>query len=431
MKVLFINTLLHGGASKGAQYLFNLITEDIKDSKFLYLKGTDTKDKKFVRYSKYFYFDKILSKFLSKIIKNRIISPYSLRNFKKKYRQSSDLTIVSHCRTINTGIKIYNSNIIHLNWVADFIDYPDFFSRIQNNNKIVWTLRDMNAFTGGCHYSCDYEGKWCKQFYEGCVDCPMLSVGDNGPMIEEIFSIKYKSVSKIKDEDMKIVCPSLWVMEESKKSKLFSRFEHIYISHGVNTNIYTLMNKDETRKNLGLGIDKKIILFISDIVDDKRKGLKLLVDAIKKLEVKELFLITVGKKEGEIEIPDHIEMVHYGFISSDEKMAELYNCADVFVTPSLAESFGFTVAESLCCGTPVIAFKTTAITEKINEGENGYLAEFNNSISLCEKIEYFIKNGVNKTKQSISEEAMILYSHNKMKQNYIKLYNDLINPIRK
>ncbi|MCS7086008.1 MAG: glycosyltransferase [Bacteroidia bacterium] len=60
------------------------------------------------------------------------------------------------------------ADVVHLHWVARFVDYPTFFRHI--GKPIVWTLHDMNPFTGGCHYS---EG--CEGFLAGCDDCPQLS----------------------------------------------------------------------------------------------------------------------------------------------------------------------------------------------------------------------------------------------------------------
>ena len=51
-------------------------------------------------------------------------------------------------------------DILQLHWVSTFVDYREFFSRISRKLPIVWTLHDMNPFTGGCHYSGDRCGKF-------------------------------------------------------------------------------------------------------------------------------------------------------------------------------------------------------------------------------------------------------------------------------
>lgn len=55
-------------------------------------------------------------------------------------------------------------------------------------------------------------------------------------------------------------------------------------------------------------------------------------------------------------------IIYPGYISS-EKMPLLYNCASLFLYPSLRESFGLPVLEAMACGVPVITSDTSAIPE--------------------------------------------------------------------
>jgi len=46
---------------------------------------------------------------------------------------------------------VKNADIIHLHWIAGFLDYPSFFSKCKDK-KIIWTVHDENIFFGGFHY---------------------------------------------------------------------------------------------------------------------------------------------------------------------------------------------------------------------------------------------------------------------------------------
>jgi hypothetical protein len=59
--------------------------------------------------------------------------------------------------------------IIHLHWVAGFVDHPGFFQH-NAGRKFVWTLHDMNPFTGGCHHA---DG--CDRYTRSCTGCPQLA----------------------------------------------------------------------------------------------------------------------------------------------------------------------------------------------------------------------------------------------------------------
>ncbi len=51
----------------------------------------------------------------------------------------------------NFFVQLPRADVLNLHWVAGFVDYSMFFTgRVRQ--PVVWTLHDMNPFTGGCHY---------------------------------------------------------------------------------------------------------------------------------------------------------------------------------------------------------------------------------------------------------------------------------------
>ena len=75
-------------------------------------------------------------------------------------------------------------------------------------------------------------------------------------------------------------------------------------------------------------------------------------------------LLTIGRNINKINI-DGVEVSELGYLNDHEMINNAYSAADVFITPSLAESFGNTVLESLLCGTPVIGFPVGGVKEQI------------------------------------------------------------------
>jgi len=73
-------------------------------------------------------------------------------------------------------------------------------------------------------------------------------------------------------------------------------------------------------------------------------------------------------------------------------MADLYSMADVYVNPSLQESFGYTILESMLCGTPVVAFNTGAVSEIIDHKQNGYLADYKSAEDLAKGIMWILSS---------------------------------------
>ena len=100
-----------------------------------------------------------------------------------------------------------------------------------------------------------------------------------------------------------------------------------------------------------------------------------------------------------------------------------YSLADVTVLASKKETFSMPVAESLCCGTPVVGFKaggpeSIAISQYCDFVEYGDVPAL--KMALIRKLE---DQNINKT--IISEVAKLKYSSKKMAEEYYKLYKEL------
>lgn len=122
--------------------------------------------------------------------------------------------------------------------------------------------------------------------------------------------------------------------------------------------------------------DAKIILYVGS--DHPRKNLGVLAEvfASVKKQSSNAFLVKVGapgllagrlefqKKLNELRISDAVRFVEK---VSDEKLAMIYNIADVFVFPSLLEGFGVPPLEAMACGCPVVSSNATSLPEVVGD----------------------------------------------------------------
>lgn len=109
----------------------------------------------------------------------------------------------------------------------------------------------------------------------------------------------------------------------------------------------------------------------------------------------------------------------------DEKeLCEIYNLADVFVNPSLQESFGFTVCEAMACGVPVTAFAIGGIKDQVTHRKDGYLAEYQNADDLASGIVYCAQHSA-----ELGEKAHISaqrYSYENIGREYQEICEGLL-----
>lgn len=84
------------------------------------------------------------------------------------------------------------------------------------NKKLIWTLHDMNAFTGSCHYTLG-----CAKYTESCSVCPAVKIPFQG-MVKKRFEQKLDDFKNL--HTLSLVAPSQWLADAASKSTLLSRF---------------------------------------------------------------------------------------------------------------------------------------------------------------------------------------------------------------
>jgi glycosyltransferase involved in cell wall biosynthesis len=118
--------------------------------------------------------------------------------------------------------------------------------------------------------------------------------------------------------------------------------------------------RDSLRAKYNIDNQKTTLLFPS--TGHKRKGILLLIEAMRQLPAANLEMIVAGDHLPNM--PENIKCV--GFV---QNMAELYTACDFTVLPSFYEPFGLVIVESLQCGTPVIISKHVGAKDLISENE--------------------------------------------------------------
>lgn len=313
-------------------------------------------------------------------------------------------------------------DVVHLHWIAGFVDFAAFFSGVAPSVPIVWTLHDMNPFTGGCHYDLG-----CGRFVEKCGTCPQLGSRDPGDLSRRIWETKRAAFARIAPSRLHIVTPSQWLAREVERSSLWQRFPLSVIPYGLDLEIFAPRNRAHAREILGLPVEAKVILFLADGLGNRRKGFALLVKALSGLKAADdLMLLSVGN--GVADSTVNVPWVHLGSLSQDRILSAVYSAADLFVIPSLQDNLPNTVLESMACGTPVVGFAVGGIPDMVRPGVSGALIEPENVAGLRAGIQDLLRDpdqlgrmGVN-CRRIVEEE----YSLELQARRYEALYTKLL-----
>ncbi|MDJ0745515.1 MAG: glycosyltransferase family 4 protein [Xenococcaceae cyanobacterium MO_167.B27] len=325
---------------------------------------------------------------------------------------------------IPSHIASFDPDIINLHWVAD--GFLRIETLAQLNKPIVWTLHDMWAFTGGCHYSGE-----CDRYTQSCGSCPQLNSSSNWDLSRWVWQRKAKAW---KNQNITIVAPSHWMADCAKKSSLFKNYRIEVIPNGIDTKVYKPIDKQLAKNILGLPQDKYIILFGAiAATSDPRKGFNLLMPALQKLKYSQkqdlMELVVFGSSQPN-NPPDFSFKVHYlGRLYDDISVALLYAAADIFVAPSIQDNLPNTVMEALACGTPCVAFNIGGMSDMIEHKQNGYLAQAFVDEDLAAGIQWILADQERycKIAQEASNKAAQCFTIEIKAQKYSQLFKSILN----
>jgi glycosyltransferase involved in cell wall biosynthesis len=275
-----------------------------------------------------------------------------------------------------------NPDVVHLNWITGGFIRIESLAKI--DRPVVWTLHDMWAFTGGCHNTVE-----CTRYRQACGRCPILHSSRENDLSRKVFLRKQNAYTSIKN--LTITTPSRWLAKLATESPLFQHRRVEVVPNGLDTGIYKPMDKREAREQLGLPMDKKLVLFGAIRgVNNPIKGFDLLVEALQVLDPEKYELLVYGSDRSAV--ADNVQMKSrfFGHISDENMLVALNSAADVVAVPSLQEVFGQAASEAMACGTPVVAFAHTGLLDIVEHQVTGFLAKPCEPGELAKGIEWIV-----------------------------------------
>ena len=140
-----------------------------------------------------------------------------------------------------SAINQIDADVINLHWICGGFLPIETIAKL--NKPIVWTLHDMWAFTGGCHYAGE-----CTKYTQRCGNCPLLQSHREKDLSRWIWQRKAKAWQNL---PLKIVTPSKWLAECAQNSSLFAQQEIVAIPNGIDIQQYKI-NWSMVKSELGI-----------------------------------------------------------------------------------------------------------------------------------------------------------------------------------
>lgn len=228
------------------------------------------------------------------------------------------------------------------------------------------------------------------------------------------------------------IASTSYCMAEEIKKYLEDKSKEIFITpFGVDTKKFKNFNTEKRENEIIIGIVKTLT---------EKYGVEYLIRAIKELEnildienYKKVKLLIYGKGElknkledltKELQIEDKV--FFKGYISN-ENVPKVLNEMDIFVVPSINESFGVAAVEAMACELPVIVSNADGLKEVVENNKTGFVIETKNSKAIAEKIKLLIneKELRKKIGKEGRERVKELYDWEKNVEKMLDIYRKI------
>lgn len=252
----------------------------------------------------------------------------------------------------------FRPDVVHLHNLHGFYLHIGLLFRwlCEKQIPVVWTLHDCWSFTGHCaHFA--YTG--CDRWRTGCGRCPQRMAYPKALWDASAANWKAKCQLFTSLKNCTVVTPSRWLAELAKQSFL-GAYPVRVIPNGIDLEAFSAEKKQEHT-------GKMVLASASSLNPADRKGGCFLPELARLLgsEYRVCVLGLQQKKPDEKQLPANLQPLPY--VKDKNELAALYAAADVFVNPTLEDTFPTVNLEALACGTPVVTFATGGSPESLDD----------------------------------------------------------------
>ena len=315
-------------------------------------------------------------------------------------------------------------DIIHLHNIHGYyLNYRLLFQYLAKIHKpVVWTFHDSWPVTGHCAFP---DVARCERWKDRCTSpCPLKAEYPCSWLWDgsgRNFEIKKQAFNQV--EDLHIVTVSRWLESQVRESFLKSH-DIRCIYNGVDTSAFRPgLDTRMLREKHGIKPGEKVVLGVASVWEN-RKGLGDIYRLREMLPADyRILLIGLDAKQAR-DLPAGIDVA--ARTESQGELAAYYNLADVYVNPSVAESFGMTTAEALSCGTPAVVYDVTACPEVVDD-KTGTVIKKGDTSAMASAVQGICEAP---DKESIGDacgkRAVELFDARERYREYFDLYNSLL-----
>jgi|BioPla2DNA2_1021312.scaffolds.fasta_scaffold12825_3 glycosyltransferase involved in cell wall biosynthesis len=340
----------------------------------------------------------------------------------------SQLSITSPALMAN---KYYEqADLVHYHLIHNTKLSLQSLEHLLNEKPSVVSFHDPWLLTGRC-----VQPQECEKWKTGCKDCEYLYTEFSLPKdtCKYLWEIKSK-VYAATDPD--IIVSTKFMYDMLKESPLTGHIKNVHIiPFGINLDYFSnRLDKKAVRDYFSIPQDH-IVLFLR--AQKEFKGVEYIEEALEKTSFNKKITVLTCDGKGLFEnIKGRYNVIEYGEMDT-ETIVKAFNACDIFLMPSIGESFGMMAVEAMACEKPVIIFDNTALPVTTFAPECGVLVENKNANKLAEAIKWMVEDEEERIRRGklgreLAEKHYDVNVYNKkIVEVYEKAYERQISKIKK
>lgn len=312
---------------------------------------------------------------------------------------------------------VVHYHILH-RFMFSLFDYP----ALMNTKRAVWTIHDPWIVTGNCVHPLG-----CEKWKTGCGGCDRLQ--ECGFEMREDHTALMWEIKRsiLKQVNPHIVVASRFMEDYLRSSPITGHFSKIHrIPFGVKADRYDLDRKGMIRKRHEILEDEIVVGFRAD--NNPIKGCEYIYEALHALEEKKkTVLAVVGGGKIREDIRRAYRVVELGWLDDENQVADFMIMCDIFLMPSIAESFGYMAVEAMAAETPVVSFRGTVVEEITDAPRCGLSAAYQSAQALKDAIAFLIENESARKKMGRAGRKRVEQEY--LFQEYVRKHRELYEEI--
>lgn len=341
----------------------------------------------------------------------------------KKLSRQSDLSLLG--QAFLRAPYVRQADLIHL----QLLHATSFFSlrhlpRLADGSRpVVWTMHDPWITTGHCVHSLG-----CDRWRTGCGSCPDLSL--SLPIKRDRTAANWAFKKRLLERSrIHLVVASHWMARRVAESPILAGLPCTRIPFGIDTTVFRPQPKPAARAALGIPPGARVAA-VRWAPSYALKGTRFAEAALLSLPPGTLTDVICFDTAGGDEVAAIRGRYRVTTINAFDNPAAIATglaAADIFLMPSLAETFGMMAIEALACGTVPIVFSGTALPEVIDAPRGGAVVESGDAAALAAAIIALMANPA--AREAHRDEGLALvrsrYDEQRSIADHFALYRSL------